>query len=217
MENVNNSLNYTKPDFFKYLFILCFIFLLTSIFCLFLLYKNINSKLDSIEQKNNISQVIPTEIPTKDIEPISYSTEGVKISLMKEITPFDLDAESLKSYAEECELKHPDGYFDVLVSQFSDTNKIIYHFRYVGDSQDPTTYTITLLPNKLKYNSLKQFRNDFSMCAAGGDRYPTMLNNKWLLFTKACGTGFDDGSGRPNGCSEIKKIIEPSLKFTENL
>ncbi|MDP3970588.1 MAG: hypothetical protein Q8P90_02715 [bacterium] len=58
-----------------------------------------------------------------------------------------------------------------------------------------------------------QFSKDFDVCAAGGEAYPKMLNNDWLLFTGSCGSGFDDGSGLSVGCDEVKKVVEPTLKL----
>jgi hypothetical protein len=80
-------------------------------------------------------------------------------------------------------------------------------------SQEPDTFVVTLLPNKAGYTSLDQFKKDFDICAAGGDAYPTMLNSNWLLFVNSCGSGFNDGSGRPIGCDEVQKVVEPTLKL----
>jgi len=137
----------------------------------------------------------------------------VPASVSKTTAPFSYTADQLKSMAAECNTQHETGYFDKLVAKFSGAAKTVYTFKYQGDGQDAGIYTVTLLPNKANYASLDQFRKDFDICAAGGDTYPTMLNSSWILFVSACGTGFDDGSGRPHGCEEIRKIVEPSLKL----
>ncbi len=82
-----------------------------------------------------------------------------------------------------------------------------------GCGQDSSTFVVTLLPNKQGYTSLDQFKKDFDICAAGGNAYPTMLNSGWLLFVNACGSGYDDGSGRPHGCDEVEKVVSPTLKL----
>lgn len=153
--------------------------------------------------------------PTKEepTEPLSYSTNGVSATVSKKTASFDYTAEQLKGMADECSSQHNAGYFDQLVSKFSGTTKTMYNFKYTGTSQDSSTFVVTLLPNKAGYTSLDQFQKDFAICAAGGDAYPTMLNSSWLLFVNACGTGFDDGSGRPHGCDEVEKVVNPTLKL----
>jgi hypothetical protein len=79
----------------------------------------------------------------------------------------------------------------------SDTTKTSYSFKYTGESQASNTFVTFLLPNKLGYTSLDQFKNDFNNCAAGGNAYPKMLNKDWLLFENSCGSELDDGSGLP--------------------
>ena len=146
-------------------------------------------------------------------EPLSYSTNGVPVSVSKETTSFPYSAYQLVSMAEECGSQHSAGYFDQLVTKFSGATTMKYIFRYTGVSQDSGTFMVTLLPNQAGYASLNQFKKDFDTCAAGGDAYPTMLNDNWLLFVSACGTGFDDGSGRPHGCQEISDVVEPTLEL----
>lgn len=149
----------------------------------------------------------------KRTEPISYSLTGISLSVSKEIKPFDFTAAELTSAAEECGAKHDVGYFDALVSKFSGSSEIIYKFKPQGDNQDDSTFVVTLLPNKAEYSSLDQFKKDFDICSVGEQAYPQMLNSDWLLFVNSCGSGFDDGSGRIHSCDEIRKIVEPSLKF----
>lgn len=146
-------------------------------------------------------------------EPLTYSIANTPVSVEKDAAPFDFTAEELKLSAEECGTKHEEGHFDQLAAKFKGENKIVYNFTYKGDSQDSVIFTVTLLPNKAGYTSLDQFKKDFDICAVGGQAYPKMLNNNWLLFINSCGSGFDDGSGRIHGCDEAQKIIEPSLKL----
>lgn len=163
-------------------------------------------------QQNNKNVDFENNSSTKN-EPISYSLLGVVASVSKEIKPFDFKATGLKSAAEECGTEHDTGYFDELVAKFNGSSKIIYNFKYQGNSQDDDTFIVTLLPNKAGYTSVDQFKKDFDVCSAGGQVYPQMLSSNWLLFMNSCGSGFDDGSGRVHGCDEMRKIIEPSLKL----
>ncbi|MEI7452557.1 MAG: hypothetical protein WCK37_05165 [Candidatus Falkowbacteria bacterium] len=143
----------------------------------------------------------------------SYSIVSGSAIVSREVKPFDFTADQLKSTANECGTKYASNYFEKLISKFSGANKIVYNFKYQGVSQDDGIFTITILPNKAGYTSLDQFKKDFDVCAAGGDVYPFLVNNNWLLFVSSCGTGFDDGSGRTHGCDEVEKIVEPSLKL----
>jgi len=54
---------------------------------------------------------------------------------------------------------------------------------------------------------------DFKICDTGVRVNLAMLNGDWLVFTNACGTGFDDGPGRAHGCQEVKDAIEPTLSL----
>ncbi len=146
-------------------------------------------------------------------EPLSYSISGVPVSVSQITVPFSFTADQLKLMAEGCGVTHEAGYFDKLVAKFSSTTEIIYNFKYQGASQDNGIYKVTLLPNVAGYISREEFMQDFYFCEAGGQAYPIMLNSKWLLFVNACGTGYDDGSGLPHGCDEIKSKIESTLRL----
>lgn len=163
-------------------------------------------------QKNNHKTGLKNDSPV-NIEPISYSLTGISASVLKEVKPFDFTASELILAAEECGTKHDVGYFDALISKFSGSSKIIYDFKYQGNNQDGSTFIVTLLPNRAGYTSIDQFKKDFDVCAVGGQAYPQMLSSNWLLFISSCGSGFDDGSGGIHSCDEIRKIVEPSLKF----
>lgn len=142
-----------------------------------------------------------------DREPLSYSAEG--INFLKEERAFSYTAEKLRSMSNECGAEHEEDYFDSLVSEFTNSKEIRYSFNYEEKDQDTRAFTVTLLPNKAEYSSLEEFKNDFNLCAAGGDLYPEQLNKDWLLFINSCGSGsLKDGS-----CDEVKKIVELSLKL----
>ena len=174
-------------------------------------------------QKNQVNQPITEEVTQQAVvtpvvkeeptEPLSYSTTGVSVTLSKKTATFDYTAKTLKGMADECGSEHATDYFDQLVSKFSGTTKTMYNFKYNGESQESDTFVVTLLPNKAGYTSLDQFKKDFDLCYAGGDAYPIMLNSDWLLFESSCGSGYSDGSGKPIGCDEVKKVVEPTLKL----
>ncbi|MDD4995268.1 MAG: hypothetical protein PHW53_02295 [Patescibacteria group bacterium] len=148
-------------------------------------------------------------------DPLLYSTAGLPVSVSKNAVLFDYTVEQLEGMAGECGSQHDPDYFDELILKFvaAGATKHIYNLKYSDASQEPDTFVITLLPNEAGYASLDQFKKDFDICAAGGDAYPTMLSENWLLFVNSCGSGFDDGSGRPIGCEKVREIVEPTLKL----
>lgn len=146
-------------------------------------------------------------------EPLTYSTSGVSASVSKETASFGYTADQLVSMAQKCGNDQTESYFSNLVSKFSGATRTVYNFKYTGASQESDTLVVTLLPNKANYSSLDEFKKDFDQCYAGGDAYPTMLNDDWLLFISSCGTGFDDGSVNPIGCQKIRDVVEPTLKL----
>ncbi len=147
-------------------------------------------------------------------EPLLYKINNL-VSVTKTTEKFDYTAKNLEDMAEECSTKYEAGYFDKLVAKFKDTNKTIYSFKYLGNGQGSGIYRATVLPNKAGYTSVEKFGKDFDVCAVGGT-YPSDLNSKWLLFGDSCGSGYADGSGRPNGCDEVYKIIKSSLKLNQS-
>lgn len=139
-------------------------------------------------------------------EPLTYSSQG--IGVVKEERSFSYTSEQLKIMSEECGVEHDEAYFDSLVAEFTNSKEIRYSFNYEEKYQDTKAFTVTLLPNKAEYSSLEEFKNDFDLCAAGGDLYPLKLNEDWLLFVNSCGSG---GSDVDLSCDELRKIVEPSL------
>ncbi len=149
--------------------------------------------------------------------PLYYSTEGVDVEVSMVDAPFGFTAEKLMAMADECGTTYEPGYFEALVKTFTDTDiggvKLQFVFRYEGESQDSDSFVVTLLQNYPGYKSMEEFQKDFALCYAGGDAYPMMFNSHWLLFENSCSTGFNDGSGLPIGCQEVKDIVSPSLKL----
>ncbi|MFH0873907.1 MAG: hypothetical protein V1846_03695 [Candidatus Komeilibacteria bacterium] len=148
--------------------------------------------------------------------PISFLSPDKIAVLRKETKPFDFTAEDLEAQADECRTAYETGHFQKLIDQFKGASMVVYNFSYRGVTQDTGNYTVRLLPNLPHYTSLDQFGKDFAICAAGGERYPFLVNADWLLFVNSCSSGYDDGSRRPHGCEEIKVIVEPSLTLNKS-
>jgi hypothetical protein len=168
-------------------------------------------------QKEEISkkedQQVKQVVKEEDVEPLLYSTKGVNVKFSKEIATFDYTAAQLWAMADECGSTHEERYFERLVAAYKDTSKTMYKFKYNGDSQESDTFIATVLQNRMEYASLDGVKKDFDLCAAGGDMYPTAMNSRFILFVNSCGTGFDDGSDKPVGCEEVRKVVEPTLKL----
>lgn len=160
------------------------------------------------------SSVAKNQTGADQVEPLSFTIkDGSSVSVSKETAAFDYTVEQFKEMARDCGSKYSDGYFDQLVSKFNNATKTIYTFDYAGDSQVPSAYLVTVIPNRVGYSSLEEFQKDFNLCFAGGDAYPVALNDKWLLFKSSCGTGLSDESGRPVGCEKAREAVESTLKL----
>lgn len=105
--------------------------------------------------------------------------------------------------------KNDAGYFDKLVSKFNGTIKTIYNFKYIGVSQNPDVFVVTLIPNKAGYTSLDQFKKNFDLCEVGGDVYLTMITGKWLILVNSCGSDASEGSGDRSGAKKSKMRFYP--------
>jgi hypothetical protein len=145
-------------------------------------------------------------------EPLSYFVND-NIKVAKEYKSFSYTSEKLKRMSNGCGVEHDEGYFDKLIAKFKNTKEIVYSFKHKNSEQDSRAFVVTLLPNKAKYLSLEEFKKDFDLCAAGGDLYPTQLNEDWLLFVNSCGSGAANNFDNNFSCEEVKEIVEPSLNL----
>ncbi len=144
---------------------------------------------------------------TKDDQIFSVSKSEFKV-----LNKFN--ALELKSESEDCGTNKSEQYFKELLSYYSEnSNGIEYQFKYIGQTQDFGAWVVMVVPNKIGYINFEEFKNDFNLCEAGSDRYPALMSDKYFLFVSSCGTGFDDGSGLPNGCDVVRKIIEPTIRI----
>ena len=115
--------------------------------------------------------------------------------------------------ANACDAQKTNQYFKKLLAKYTKADKgIEYDFKYIGAAQGDV-YIVTVIPNKLGYAAGSKFKNDFAVCAAGEERYPFLISKDYLLFDSSCGSGFDDGSGKPHGCDLVKAAVKPAIKF----
>lgn len=143
----------------------------------------------------------------------SYSLKGSTATVSKEILPFDFTAAKLETLADECGTKYEAGYFDNLIAKFKDVNKVVYNFKYQGESLTDTTFTVTVLPNKLDYVSPDKFKKDFDQCFVAGNAYPFLISKDWLIFVNSCASGATDDSGLIDSCGAINEAVVSTLKL----
>ena len=123
---------------------------------------------------------------------------------------------TLRDQSQECGTNKSESHFKILLEHYIDRKGVQYSFQYQGQSQDSGTWTVTVIPNGGHYYSDLDFKSDFDMCFAGGDKYPTLMTDSYLLFVSGCGSGFDDGSGKPHGCDEVQDAVWPTIKLYPN-
>lgn len=123
-----------------------------------------------------------------------------------------VDADALFAQATECGFARTAEYYLDIENLFKDEMATRYTFTSVGDYADPLSWTVTIMPNTPLYASTDSFKQDFDICAVGGDLYPVTAGTKTLLFTNSCGSGYkEDGETREPGCEIARKAIEPTL------
>jgi len=149
-------------------------------------------------------------------EPLTYSKNDQLFTVSKKVIKIldKFTASGLMNQSQECGTNRTEQYFNSLLAKFTNTDRgIEYNFQYRGQTQDSGVWTVTIIPNRPGYNNATNFKADFDICAAGGDLYPESVSQNYLLFVSACGTGYDDGSGRPHGCDVVREFVEPTLKL----
>jgi len=137
---------------------------------------------------------------------ITYQKNDSLFTLTKKdfLVTSEFSTQYLVDSSRGCGTNHNTTYYNNLLTKASGVKGTKYDFTFKGQSQDSGVYEITVIPNKFGYKSISDFKNDFDYCDGGGTFYPSSLNSSYLMFEPACGTGYDDGSGRPHGCSEIQ-------------
>ena len=167
---------------------------------------------------DNVSEIVeeddddPNEFFTyaKDDQIFSVSKREFKI-----LNKFN--ALELKSKSEDCGTNKSEQYFEELLSYYSENSSgTEYQFKYHEQTQDSGIWIVAVIPNKIGYVDLGEFKNDFDLCEAGSDGYPYLISEKYLIFVSSCGTGYDDGSGLPHGCDVVQKIVEPTIRINND-
>jgi len=178
-----------------------------------------NSENDEII--NDSSVIEDDTIGDNDVSEMSTSTDfftytkndqifSVSKSKFKVLNKFN--ALELKNKSKDCGTNKSEQYFKKLLSHYSENDSgMEYQFKYQGQTQDSGIWIVTIIPNKIGYTNLEDFKNDFNLCEAGSDKYPSLMLEKYFLFVSSCGTGYDDDSGLPHGCDVVRKIVEPTI------
>ncbi len=166
------------------------------------------------EQPKPLTQVEQTDAKNLN-QPLQYDLGNVLATAERSLLLLrnTFTAEMLISMSEECGSTLSANHFDSLLKTFKYQRGHRYDFLYRNDSQEPSTYTLSIFANEPGYENLEEFKNDFDVCAAGSILYPLDLNKNWLMFESGCETGFDDGTNRPIGCTEIRDQLRKTLKL----
>jgi hypothetical protein len=154
--------------------------------------------------------------PTEDAAgasplPFTYNTSTVFVQIVRDPISELYTAETLAAMSEECGTNKTEAYFKTLLSKFSTTDKAVTYkfFAHGANVKTDGPWTVTVLPNKLGYTNLTDFRKDFDLCAAGNN-YPSQVSAKYLLLTGSCGGA---ATKQNVNCEKVQKSIEPSLKL----
>lgn len=179
----------------------------------------VQNQLDELEAANGAQELTqPTNTSSGPSEPTGPLTYDLDTSLAR-VTQIEFEVlerfsvEELEARAAECQTETRQGYFETLSYNLVNQDGYEYIFTYTGESQAPESYSVTVIPNAIGYQTLAEFQADFDYCAAGGESYPVALNEDWLMFESSCGTGFSDDSGLPIGCSEVKESLGDSVQL----
>ncbi len=181
----------------------------------------VNQSQNNVLQEQKITE-LPSQFSQKQFSTVSetepiiyYKNDQLFIVSKQEFAVLDqFTSSQLKAQSQECGESGTEQDFSSLLSQYTRSDQAIqYSFQYQGQSQDSGLWIVTVIPNKLGYTGNVDFKKDFGICAAGSEKYPSMVSKKYLLFVSSCGSGFDDGSGRPFGCEKVKQAVEPTMRL----
>jgi hypothetical protein len=173
------------------------------------------------DDKASEDQIKPVVQPERDEDKtpkeFSYKYDKNDTDLVIKKADFRYSSSDLEALAQECGVDKGAEYYKDLQDKFKNTQEIVHEFKYKELSQNPKEYVITLLPNLPMYENIGEFQEDFNQCFAGGDAYPRMLSEDWLVFESSCGSGFDDGSDMPIGCTKVKEFVATSLSLENEI
>jgi len=139
---------------------------------------------DNYQQKSgNLNGQLPFSFAGME----KYDIVPREFNIIKEFS-----ADKLFQQAKDCGVDKSLNYFKTLLRKFSpsDTGNV-YVIKPI-DQKSNTNFKglkIKVIPNKLQYDSLDDFKKDFNLCEAGGDSYPAGLSKQYLLFKSSCSTG----------------------------
>ncbi|MBD3281310.1 hypothetical protein GF391_01020 [Candidatus Uhrbacteria bacterium] len=145
--------------------------------------------------------------------PITYTANHQEVEVNKKAHSHAYTLDYMRALANECGTEHPPQYLETLIRKFEAEPRFVYEFKYKGESQESDTYRVVVIRNVANYQTLEEFKKDFDLCAAGGEEYPVKMTKNWLMFENSCGSGFDDGSGRPNGCQIVKDQVGSTIEL----
>ncbi|MDD3284424.1 MAG: hypothetical protein PHZ07_02415 [Patescibacteria group bacterium] len=171
-----------------------------------------NTKTDQ-EFKKMIDDIIETFYIK--LEPFTYTNNNelfdkVSKQEFKVLEKFTAD----ELYSNRCDTDKTKEYFQNVLSRYSNEDLgIEYIFEYNGITQEPGVWVVRVIQNKFDYENMDDFQKDFGVCSAGEEKYPLLFSGKYLLFMSSCGSGFDDGSGRPHGCDLIQEFVQPTIRI----
>lgn len=149
------------------------------------------------------------------VEAFTYEMADVPAMETVSFVPFsDLyTAETLASQATECGTEFVEGHFEAVYEVFKDATVQKHTFTYLEEAQGPDTYVLYAMANEAGYKTFDEFKADFDICAVGGTAYPSESSSSYLLLSSTCGSGYDDESGLPHGCTLIQDAL--TVQITE--
>ena len=146
-----------------------------------------------------------------DVKEFTYSDDGNDFIITSEefkVLEY-FTVEELQAMSAECSTDKSLEYFQEILSHFSaDDQGCEYRFYNNKPSWGSEFWTISVIPNRIGYTDVESFKKDFDLCEAGGEKYPWLISENYLLFVSACGTGV-----RESGCYYVWDIIEPTIKL----
>lgn len=145
---------------------------------------------------------------------LSYDLGELPAKVNMSQADFGFNAIQLATMASSCGKDQDSTYFQTVVDQFegAEAQRTIYTFSYQNETQGTGTYQVFMLPNVAQYKNMKALEEDFESCSNNARNVPTLINDEWLVFTNSC-PKTDEASDLPNGCAEIKAVVDESLKL----
>lgn len=188
---------FSKINFIK-LFFLVLIFLVILFSFYFLFYK----RTDKIENSENILSCLNNfDDLTFDI--LQYTKDDNLFNVAKGKFKV-LDKFSTGYLFEEsknCRTNKSWYYFENLVKNFDDNDcGIEYNFDYL--------WKVTIIPNKIGYKDINSFKEDFDICGVGGDLYPYLISENYLLFVSSCKIESYEDLDLLDRCEKIREHIQ---------